>query len=137
MRLSHPLRAVTATAAGALALGALPAAASASPARPLPHGVVRLADSRPCPRAVLCLYRDYGRSGPAYAVRPGYPVELSRLPMSGRTAANNVSSWVNNTRWRVVLVDTDRHTAHVVGPRSGYEEPWSNNDTEDLVLWLP
>jgi hypothetical protein len=109
---------------------------------PLPPGVVKLADGEQCPMKTLCLYRDYGRTGPAYGIGAGYPVDLSKLPITGGvagrpSAANNVSSWVNNTAAKAKLINTElpKHTRTLRAGRS-LEEVAVNNDTVDTVEWF-
>ncbi|MEU4827221.1 peptidase inhibitor family I36 protein [Actinomadura citrea] len=101
----------------------------------LPPGVVQLDDAEGCPPATLCLYQHYNRQGPAYGIGAGYPVNLNSLPMGNRTAANNVSSWVNNTHSLAVLIDADKDKARPLYPGQPLEEPPSDNDTVDLVNW--
>lgn len=104
----------------------------------LPPGVVRLRDSQPCPEYLLCLYRDYGNSGPAYGIEPRHGVNLRHLPMPGgvhgNTAADEVSSWVNNTPFPVLLVDEDEDVVRPLHPRQSLQEPAEFNDTVDLVI---
>lgn len=128
------------------AASAAPAAASA-PAVPaeapdLPEGVVTLADG-PCPKGMLCLYRDINRGFPAYAIREGHDVDLRKVPMKGvssDTAANNVSSWNNNTGSRVRLVDDGTRTVRTLRPLDSQEEtlrgPHVTNDTVDRITWV-
>jgi hypothetical protein len=136
-----------AAAAAGLAVALLPlGAASTHAATPaeetrqlLPPGVIKLNDSEPCPPATLCLYRDYGFSGPAYGIGAGYTVHLEALPMEGGvhgpTAANEVSSWVNNTGSVAVLVDTDDEVTRPLFPGQRLQEPPPFNDTVNLVSW--
>ncbi|NUT08962.1 MAG: hypothetical protein HOQ38_00700 [Nonomuraea sp.] len=123
------------TFAGALAV---PAASAA--AWPLPPGVVALGPGEPCPSATLCLYRDYDRSGPAYGIGAGYDVDLDDLPMpggvGGPSAANNVSSWVNDTSHPALLIDRDEPRGRPLFPGQPLEEPPYTNDTVDEVRWL-
>ncbi|MFI0372240.1 peptidase inhibitor family I36 protein [Actinomadura sp. 1N219] len=128
---------LTVVALAALATTATPAAsAAAAPARlDLPPGVIKLNDSERCPMATLCLYQHYNRRGPAYGIGAGYQVDLRELPMNGGTAANNVSSWVNNTDTLAVLIDEDTGTARPLFPRQQLEEPPPYNDTVDQVDW--
>ncbi|MEV7964873.1 peptidase inhibitor family I36 protein [Sphaerisporangium sp. NPDC088356] len=107
----------------------------------LPSGVVKLTDSEQCPTKTLCLYRDYGRSGPAYGVGAGHPVDLNKLPVAGGvagrpSAANNVSSWVNNTDHKAKLINIDPPglTRTLKAGRS-LEEPAATNDTVDKIEW--
>ncbi|GAB2941808.1 peptidase inhibitor family I36 protein [Nonomuraea fastidiosa] len=140
------MRRITTTAARLLTGLAVAAAvtattlpAQAAPRLALPKGVFRLADGQPCPRATLCLYRDYNRSGPAYGVRAGSDVDLFDLPMpggvGGPTAANNVSSWVNRTGSTAVLVDLRRLRIRLLFPWQSIEEPPGDNDTVDFLRW--
>ncbi|SNR95854.1 peptidase inhibitor family I36 protein [Actinomadura mexicana] len=101
----------------------------------LPPGVVQLDDAEGCPPATLCLYQHYKRQGPAYGIGAGYKVALKALPMGNGTAANNVSSWVNNTHSLAVLIDEDNGKARPLYPGQPLEEPTSDNDTVDLVDW--
>lgn len=75
----------------------------------LPPGVIKLRDSEPCPTMSLCLYRDQGLSGEAYAIAEGYDVDLNDLPCDscswGPSMANNVSSWNNRTTWTAILIE--------------------------------
>ncbi|MES9504937.1 peptidase inhibitor family I36 protein [Streptomyces sp. NPDC000609] len=129
---------VAASAAAALTIVLVPGTANAAVA-PLPPGVIKLQDSEPCPPATLCLYRDYNNRGPAYGIGAGYHVDLRDLPMSGGvhgpTAANEVSSWVNNTRDIAVLIDIDTETARPLYPFQSLQEPPRTNDTVDVVRW--
>lgn len=133
-------------AAAALVVAAIGATASAGPPataaarQPLPPGVVALGDGEPCPPGTLCLYRDYGRQGPAYGIGAGYSVDLRELPMAGRggTAADNVSSWVNNTGSPALLVDeSGGGRFRPLFPGQELEEPLELNDSVDRVHWLP
>ncbi|MGW7514844.1 peptidase inhibitor family I36 protein [Streptomyces sp. NPDC054796] len=136
----------TVMAAAAVVAAVLPVSAgvahaaepeAAAPQAALPPGVVQLGDSEPCPPATLCLYRDYGNKGPAYGIGAGYNVDLKQLPMAGgssSTAANNVSSWVNNTGAVGILVDEDGPTRPLF-PSQQLQEPPQFNDTVDLVAW--
>ncbi|GGU07645.1 peptidase inhibitor family I36 protein [Actinomadura citrea] len=101
----------------------------------LPPGVVQLDDGEGCPPATLCLYQHYNRQGPAYGIGAGYKVDLNALPMGDRTAADNVSSWVNNTHSLAVLIDADKDEDRPLYPGQPLEEPPSDNDTVDLVDW--
>lgn len=110
----------------------------------LPPGVVRLEDGENCPSATLCLYRDTGRRGPAYGIGAGYDVDLKELPITGgvggsTSAANNVSSWVNNTASiaQLIDVDTEPPTARTLGAGQPLEESATTNDTVDKVRWNP
>ncbi|MEU5208513.1 peptidase inhibitor family I36 protein [Streptomyces sp. NPDC020742] len=135
--------AAAAVAALVLPLGSAPAQASAAPAAQrsaaaLPPGVVMLLDGAPCPPGTLCLYRDYGRSGPAYGIGAGYQVDLRALPMfgsGGPSAANNVSSWVNHTGGVALLIDTDGQRIRPLLPGQPLEEPPFTNDSVDIVSW--
>ncbi|GAA2415049.1 hypothetical protein GCM10010433_12570 [Streptomyces pulveraceus] len=128
---------VAASAAAALTIVLVPGTANA--AAPLPPGVIKLQDGEPCPPATLCLYRDYNNRGPAYGIGAGYHVDLRDLPMSGGvhgpTAANEVSSWVNNTLDVAVLIDIDTETARPLYPLQSLQEPPRTNDTVDVVRW--
>ncbi|GGQ11782.1 hypothetical protein BKA00_006627 [Actinomadura coerulea] len=117
------------TAAQAATVTAHPALAD------LPPGVVKLDDAEGCPPGTLCLYRDYNRQGPAYGIGAGYKVDLKALPMGDDTAANNVSSWVNNAHGLAVLIDEANGKARPLYPGQPLEEPPSDNDTVDLVDW--
>ncbi|GAB2783194.1 peptidase inhibitor family I36 protein [Streptomyces daliensis] len=133
------VRAAAAVAAVVLPLGAgvAHAAQAAGPEGALPPGVVKLNDGEPCPSATLCLYRDYGNQGPAYGIGAGYNVDLKQLPMeggNGSSAANNVSSWVNNTGSVGLLIDEDGPTRPLF-PSQQLQEPPQFNDTVDLVAW--
>ncbi|GAA4239761.1 hypothetical protein GCM10022254_61370 [Actinomadura meridiana] len=122
--------------AGVLAVGgAVVGPGVSAQAVALPPGVVQLRDSEVCPMNSLCLYRDYGRRGPAYAVGAGYSVSLKDLPVGAGTAANNVSSWVNNTNSMAVLVDEQAAQARGLGAHVSLEEPAASNDTVDLIQW--
>ncbi|MGI5204483.1 peptidase inhibitor family I36 protein [Spirillospora sp. CA-108201] len=134
---------VTTTALATCAATISPAAATAAQAagvtaRPaladLPPGVIKLEDAEGCPPATLCLYQHYKRQGPAYGIGAGYKVDLNDLPMGDGTAANNVSSWVNNTHSVAVLIDSDDKTRPLY-PGQPLEEPQTDNDTVDLVDW--
>ncbi|MFF2008038.1 peptidase inhibitor family I36 protein [Streptomyces sp. NPDC058195] len=128
-----------ASAIAAVAVALLPGSASANTAAYLPPGVVKLQDSEPCPPATLCLYRDYNDQGPAYGIGAGFPVDLHALPMSGGvhgpSAANEVSSWVNNTSHVAVLLDADSDTVRPLFPHQLLQEPPRTNDTVDFVAW--
>lgn len=135
---------VTTTALAACAATISPAAATAAQAagvtaRPaladLPPGVIELEDAEGCPPATLCLYQHYKRQGPAYGIGAGYKVDLNDLPMGDGTAANNVSSWVNNTHSVAVLIDSDDDKTRPLYPGQPLEEPQTDNDTVDLVDW--
>lgn len=137
---------VAAMAASAVAAAVLPlsagAAYAAAPApstrAALPPGVVQLNNSEPCPLHTLCLYRDYGNQGPAYGIGAGHNVNLNDLPMAGgpnSTAANNVSSWVNNTERPAVLIDENGPVVRLLHPRQSLQEPPQLNDSVDLVVW--
>ncbi|TMR92373.1 peptidase inhibitor family I36 protein [Nonomuraea basaltis] len=121
------------------AVGTLALPAAAAPAHALPPGVIQLGPSEPCPPATLCLYRDYGRSGPAYGIGAGYSVDLNDLPMPGglgdSSAANNISSWVNNAQGLAVLIDRKSGQARPLFPGQPIEEPPPYNDTVDEVDW--
>lgn len=67
--------------------------------RDLPPGVVKLNDGEKCPPRTLCLYRDHHCQGPAYGIRAGYDVNLSKLNMS-----KDVSWWVNGTESTALLI---------------------------------
>lgn len=134
-------QAASAGQAAQVAPAAPAAPAAQAGARELPEGVVILADG-PCPMGMLCLYRDIRRGFPAYAIRGGYDVDLRRLPMKGfksDTAADNVSSWVNNTGTRAGLVDDDARSVRKLNPHSALEEtvrgPNVTNDTVDRITW--
>ncbi|MEU8358924.1 peptidase inhibitor family I36 protein [Nonomuraea sp. NPDC048882] len=132
-------RALTVTAATVALAGvtALPAAPPAA-AAPLPPGVIQLGDGEPCPPGTLCLYRDYGFSGPAYGIGAGYAIDLRWLPMPGHggpTAADNVSSWVNRTAGVAVLIDEQSGRTRPLFPGQHLEEPVLLNDTVDRVVW--
>ncbi|MET9658930.1 peptidase inhibitor family I36 protein [Streptomyces sp. NPDC006510] len=138
-RLARVAAAAAATAAAAIVL--LPGTATAnSAAGHLPPGVVQLLDGEPCPPATLCLYRDYGNQGPAYGIGAGYHVDLRDLPMSGGvngpTAANEASSWVNNTDHLALLVDMDKAAIRLLFPHQFLQEPPQTNDTVDMVHWV-
>ncbi|MEV4071205.1 peptidase inhibitor family I36 protein [Nonomuraea fuscirosea] len=128
---------VTAAAAALAGVTALPAAPPAVAAQ-LPPGVIQLGDGEPCPPGTLCLYRDYGFSGPAYGIGAGYVVDLHWLPMPGSggpTAADNVSSWANRTAGVAVLVDAQSGHTRPLFPGQHLEEPLPLNDTVDRVVW--
>ncbi|MFF3438923.1 peptidase inhibitor family I36 protein [Streptosporangium sp. NPDC002721] len=128
---------VSGSGSGSAAASSAPAAEPRLPAPP--PRVVQLDDNVECAFNSLCLYRDYGFSGPGYSVPAGYPTDLSEVPMPGTptsTAANNVSSWINNTGYSVRLIDhsgTDR----ILPPYHSLEESLETNDTVDAVDWLP
>ncbi|MEU9318030.1 peptidase inhibitor family I36 protein [Streptomyces sp. NPDC048295] len=132
---------VAATAAAAAAIALLPGTgtADAADASHLPPGVIKLQDGEPCPPATLCLYRDYNNRGPAYGVGAGYDVDLRALPMSGGangpTAANEVSSWVNNTSHVTILIDRDKEQFRPLFPHESLQEPRATNDTVDFIAW--
>ncbi|MGW0733118.1 peptidase inhibitor family I36 protein [Streptomyces sp. NPDC002851] len=129
---------LTAMAAAAVAAAMLPLSAGTAHAAALPPGVIQLHDGEPCPPATLCLYRDYGNQGPAYGIGAGYDVNLNDLPMgggNGYTAANNVSSWVNNTESPALLIDDDGQTVRPLHPHQWLQEPPPYNDSVDLVVW--
>lgn len=134
---------LTATVAAALVLplsaGATQAAAAAVPEQGLPVGVFRLGDSQPCPQGMFCLYRDYDNQGPAYGIAAGRFVDLRELPMeggaNGSTAANHVSSWVNNTDHVAFLIDEEGRQARQLYPNQRLQEPQATNDTVDVVRW--
>lgn len=113
-------------------------AAAADSRAYLPPGVHRLRDGQECPAYLLCLYRDYGNSGPAYGIEPRHVAKLRHLPMpggvNGNVAANEVSSWVNNTPFPVLLVDEDEDVGRPLGPGESLQEPARYNDTVDLVI---
>ncbi|MEV0668295.1 peptidase inhibitor family I36 protein [Actinomadura luteofluorescens] len=135
---------VTTTALAACAAMTGPAVSTAAQAatvtsRPaladLPPGVIKLNDAEGCPPVTLCLYQHYKRQGPAYGIGAGYRVDLNDLPMGNGTAADNVSSWVNNTHSVAVLIDANEGKARPLYPGRPLEEPPSDNDTVDLVDW--
>jgi hypothetical protein len=109
---------------------------------PLPPGVVKLGDGEQCPPKTLCLYRDYGRGGPAYGIGAGYPVDLTKLPIVGGvagrpSAANNISSWVNNTASKAKLINVDTPgLIRTLKAGRALEEPTVTNDTVDTVDWV-
>lgn len=116
--------------------------AAVTPQAAAPPGVVKLADSEACPPATLCLYRDYRRRGPAYGIGAGYIINLSKLPLAGgqggnNTAADNISSWVNNTASAARLTDTETGVTRTLNAGGSLEEPSANNDTVDVVSWAP
>ncbi|MCX4729908.1 peptidase inhibitor family I36 protein [Streptomyces sp. NBC_01363] len=132
---------VAASAAAAVVIVLFPGTTTAdAAAHHLPPGVVELQDSEPCPPATLCLYRDYNNRGPAYGIGAGHHVDLRDLPMSGGvngpTAADEVSSWVNNTNHLAVLIDTDEETIRPLFPQQSLQEPPQTNDTVDIVRWV-
>lgn len=127
---------VLAGAATALFTPAVSATASPLHAQELPPGVVKLNDGEPCPPVTLCLYRDYGRKGPAYGIGAGYDVELKDLPIPGGSMAKNVSSWVNNTHGVAFLIAFGRPT-RPLPPGQSLEEPPNFNDSVDVVAWRP
>ncbi|MGJ6960799.1 peptidase inhibitor family I36 protein [Streptosporangium sp. G11] len=124
---------------GSAAAASAPAAERRAPA--LPPRVVQLEANVECPFNSLCLYRDYGFSGPGYSIPAGYPTDLEDVPMPGgvggsSTAANNVSSWLNNTGYYVQLIDyagSDR----TLPPYHSLEESLETNDSVDAIDWLP
>ena len=134
------LAAIVTTTVGSVDARAAVAQGVAAQAASLPPGVVQLHDGETCPPATLCLYRDYGRKGPAYGIGAGFQVSLRQLPMApgagGTTAANNVSSWVNNTHGIAVLIDLDRRITRHLRPGQSLEEPRETNDTVDVVSWV-
>ncbi|GAB3989676.1 hypothetical protein GCM10029978_115420 [Actinoallomurus acanthiterrae] len=144
MHLISPIGRLLTGAFALAAIGAVTTAVNsvdaAAQAASVPPGVVQLHDGATCPPAMLCLYRDYGRQGPAYGIGAGFHINLRQLPMAagvgGTTAANNVSSWVNNTRDLAVLIDLDRRTTRHLRPGQSLEEPPETNDTVDAVAWL-
>ncbi|MEU8386193.1 peptidase inhibitor family I36 protein [Streptosporangium sp. NPDC048865] len=119
------------------AAASTPAAERRAPAAP--PRVVQLDDSVECAFNSLCLYRDYGFNGPGYSILAGYPTDLAEVPMPGgssSTAADNVSSWINNTGYSVQLIDytgADR----ILPPYHSLEESLETNDSVDAVDWLP
>ncbi|MFE6663287.1 peptidase inhibitor family I36 protein [Streptomyces sp. NPDC057697] len=142
IRFRHPgsLARVAASAAAALTIALLPGIARADvAAEHLPPGVVKLQDNEACPPATLCLYRDYNNRGPAYGVGAGYDVNLHELPMSGgvhgSSAADEVSSWVNNTSHLAILIDRDKDEFRPLYPHSSLQEPPQTNDTVDFIAW--
>ncbi|MFF4084759.1 peptidase inhibitor family I36 protein [Streptomyces sp. NPDC001777] len=128
------------TVGSLLPLGAGVAHAAPEPGIALPAGVVKLNDGEPCPPFTLCLYRDYNNRGPAYGIGEGYNVDLRDLPMPGgvhgSTAANEVSSWVNNTRGLATLVDLEGERLRPLFPGRSLQEPAETNDTVDIVHWM-
>ncbi|MFI0372241.1 hypothetical protein ACH35V_30630 [Actinomadura sp. 1N219] len=101
----------------------------------LPPGVVKLAPSATCPKAMLCLYRFFRHKGPAYGIFARYRVALKDLPMDGGTAANSISSWQNNTHATAVL--TDERTGHTqrLAPGQRLEDLPPHDDIIDHVDW--
>ncbi|MEU7856108.1 peptidase inhibitor family I36 protein [Nonomuraea sp. NPDC049141] len=130
-------RTVVTLAVASVAALIIPPAAHAATTAPaaFPPGVIQLSDGEPCPPATLCLYQHYMRRGPAYGIGAGYRVDLRWLPMGGRSAANNVSSWVNNTESDAVLVDDDDDVRRILPAGESLEEPPEHNDTVDVVDW--
>jgi hypothetical protein len=51
------------------------------------------------------------------------------------TAADNVSSWVNDTSYAAELLDLTA-SPRALFPGQNLEEPPSRNDTVDFVHWL-
>ncbi len=149
-RRPHLTRTVTGLAGAAatllLASGSGSAAASAAPAAELrapapPSRVVQLEADAECTFNSLCLYRDYGFNGPGYSIPAGYPTDLNDVPMPGgvggsSVAANNVSSWINNTGYSVLLVDY-AGTERTLPPYHSLEESLETNDSVDAIDWLP
>ncbi|SEG67271.1 hypothetical protein SAMN04489712_108270 [Thermomonospora echinospora] len=127
--------AVLGVAAAALLLAPTAAFSATQAPQALPAGVVKLNDGEGCPSMTLCLYRDYDRRGPAYGIGAGYTVDLSQLPMGSGTAANNISSWVNMTRYTAALIDRDKNRIRLLLPGESLEEPMSSNDSVDEVSW--
>ncbi|MBG0822921.1 peptidase inhibitor family I36 protein [Planomonospora sp. ID91781] len=132
---THRTAAVLAAAAATALLPFTAPALADQSADALPAGVVKLSDGETCPTATLCLYRDYGRSGPAYGIGAGYTVDLSELPMGVRTAADNISSWVNQTQHTAVLVDRDNSRTRPLASSQSMEEPMGSNDSVDEISW--
>jgi Peptidase inhibitor family I36 len=140
----HPHLARTATglfttAAALLLASTGSTAAAAQQASSLPPRVVQLAENASCPFNSLCLYRDYGFNGPGYSIPAGYPTDLNNVPMPGgvggsSTAANNVSSWINNTGYYVLLIDYEGEE-RTLYPGDSFEEPPETNDSVDAVDW--
>ncbi|TDD02771.1 hypothetical protein E1292_22775 [Nonomuraea deserti] len=132
-------RLLTGAAVATAAVGALGLPAAAAPAQVLPPDVIRLGPGEPCPPATLCLYRDYGRNGPAYGIGAGHDVDLRALPMpsgvGGPSAADNVSSWVNATHSVALLIDRDGSLPRPLFPHRPLEEPPASNDSVDVVAW--
>ncbi|WP_067474239.1 hypothetical protein [Actinomadura hibisca] len=136
---------VTVSAAPAHAAVTSTSAAAQAPATVfLPPGARALRPGEQCPRFALCLWRDYGRSGPGYALRT-LPLlrprlyRLSDLPMASPlgNARNNVSSWLNNSCSPVRLHDRDAgHWTRTLRPGQALEEPYAFNDTVDEVRIL-
>ncbi|WP_329425059.1 peptidase inhibitor family I36 protein [Streptosporangium sp. NBC_01495] len=129
---------ILASGAGSAAAASAPAAERRAPA--LPPRVVQLDDSAECPFNSLCLYRDYDFSGPGYSIPAGYPTDLNDVPMPGgvggsSTAANNVSSWINNTGYYVQLVDY-AGAERSLPPYHSLEESFETNDSVDAIYWL-
>ncbi|TDD23107.1 peptidase inhibitor family I36 protein [Nonomuraea diastatica] len=132
-------RLLTGAALATATVGTLGLPAAAAPARVLPPGVIHLGPVEPCPPATLCLYRDYGRNGPAYGIGAGYDVDLRALPMpggvGGPSAADNASSWVNATGSVALLIDRDGGLPRPLFPGRSLEEPPASNDSVDVVAW--
>lgn len=136
----HLARISKGLAAGAAALFLAAGTASTALASAPPSGAVRLADSASCPFNSLCLYRDYAFEGPGYSIPAGYPTDLHYVPMPGgvggsSSAANNVSSWINNTGYTVRLIDYEG-VDRVLYPGSSLEESPETNDSVDAIDWL-
>lgn len=124
---------------GSAAASAAPAAERRAPAPP--SRVVQLEADVECTPNSLCLYRDYGFNGPGYSIPAGYWTDLNDVPMPGgvggsSTAANNVSSWINNTGYSVQLID-HAGAERTLPPYHSLEESLETNDSVDLVGWLP
>ncbi|MFF9569118.1 peptidase inhibitor family I36 protein [Streptomyces sp. NPDC014685] len=139
-RLARVAVVATTVVGSLLPLGAGVAHAAPGSGIALPPGVVALNDGEPCPPATLCLYRDYNNRGPAYGIGAGYDVDLRDLPMQGGvhgpTAANEVSSWVNNTHDLATLADLEGHQLRPLFPGQSLQEPATENDTVDFVHWV-
>ena len=110
-------------------------AATATTVAALPPGVIPLNDGEFCPPSTLCLYQHYGRRGLAYGIGAGCRVDLHWLPMGDGAAANNVSSWVNNTESDAWLVDSDNDVRRILPAGQSLEEPAERNDTVDQIEW--
>ena len=67
--------------------------------RGLPPGVVKLHDGQKCPPRTLCLYRDPHCHRPAYGIKAGHDVDLSKLTMN-----KAISSWFNGTQSTALLI---------------------------------
>ncbi|WP_326637228.1 peptidase inhibitor family I36 protein [Streptosporangium sp. NBC_01755] len=131
---------VTTTAALLLASGTGVGTAAAQQSSTLPPRVIQLEENASCPFNSLCLYRDYGFNGPGYSIPAGYPTDLNNVPMPGgvggtSTAANNVSSWINNTGYYVQLIDYEG-AERTLYPGYSLEEPPDTNDSVDAIDWL-